>query len=419
MTAAFAVDVATEDEFEPHTITITVYDWKVDTVEKKIRLFNRKAAKLGCPGAEIVSIEDAPRYDKDGIIPMVKFTVNYFIAKHSGKWNILGSAEPSGADDDTVILNLKPGVPGDFSDFRHHDMSCDHCGRKRKRKKVVLVEDNETKEIYSVGTSCLLSFTGIDPKYALLWEELEGFSVSASEDEDAPRGYKVEHMRTVRSVAKVAAAIAIVDGGWAKADRNVGEEGSGGKVMEFIFGSGSSHHLEIKRIEELRTKYAPTEEHIAAAEKAIESFKEVDLASEENEFVAKVATIVKAGAVRPRHIKILSAGIALSIVCAKAKVEKAAAAAANPRLDEHFGVVGKRIEFDARIKRNTYLGPGMYGDRYVIAGSDSEGREWCWFTTSGDGFKAGDGVRIRATVKDHKNDPKWGKSTVLNRVAKV
>lgn len=405
-----AIEVAAAPEWEMKSVEIVVCDWKVEEVMKKVKSFNRKAAKFGSPEAKIDSMEDTFAVIDGKVVPKVKMAISFGVAKHAGKWNILGSIEPSGAGDDSVILNLKPGVTGDFSAFRFHDMSCDHCGHKRRRNKVVIVEDASDNALYTVGTSCLMSFTGIDPSMALIWEQWVNGSLVSGEEDDAPAGHREVMVEKVDGVANWAASLALIDGYWAKADRFKGTEGSGGLIMDIIY---DQNPYNAKHMAEVRAKYAPSEEAKEAAALAVAKFEEVDLATEKSEFVAKVAAIVKAGYVRAKHIKTLAAGIALSVLRAKEAAPKPVAKA-----NEWMGQVGARIEFVASVNRVHFLGEGEYGPRFVISGRDEANREWSWFTGNND-YEAGQVVKVKATIKDLKDDPKWGKSTILTRVAKA
>lgn len=50
---------------------------------------------------------------------------------------------------------------------------------------------------------------------------------------------------------------------------------------------------------------------------------------------------------------------------------------------------------------------------------DDAGNALVWFASREGGLEQGRRYRIKATVKSHEDDPKWGKQTVLTRAVKV
>ena len=396
-----AVEVMnSEVETEVETVVLHLAsDESVQAVHRKVLGYNRKAANCGCPPAEMV-VEDAMVND----VMVNRVIVTYSIAKHVGKWRILGSIEPAGGDaeDGLCIINLMPGVPGDFSQFRHHDMSCDHCGHNRRRNKVILIEDCDSKDLYTVGTSCLKSFTGIDPRMALLWEQWRQEVVDELEETSRNRqsGGPILHFST-RSVAEHAIAIVMKSGKWHKADRDMGDSGTGGLVMNAVMDCGGSDAVASE-------KYDINDDIRAVAAKHIDHFANLDAAEVKNEFVAKVVAMAKAGGMRVRHLTTFAAGIAIAYL---REVEAKAKAARPERKDEWIATSG-RISFTGTITRVRFLGAGQFGDRFLVAGQDDQGREWVWFTNRS--FESGP-VNVTGTVKDVKDDPKWGKSTILTR----
>lgn len=419
-TAIQAIEVT--PEFKTETLEVLVSDWRLERIQEKIKVFNRKAKKLNAPEAEIVSVTDEPKWVKDngpngGHEEIFnKVVVNYSVIKHAGKWNVLGSVEPvtAGAVDgsDITVVNLKPGVPGNFAAFRHHDMSCDHCAQKRKRNKVVLVEDFESKEVYSVGTSCLLNFTGIDPRMALLWETF-GSIITADEDEEIVRcGRDPEPPADALEAAITVLRIVMKTGSWIKADNYSGDMGTWADVHTLTFPAFGKAQQEYKA--ELEAEFPVTEEVVVAAQEVVDNFASMDLDNESNEFRAKMITFAKAGMLRFKHLRAFSAGVAFAHIGKVAAKAKAAATAG--RVDEFIDAVGKRITFTGNILRIRFLSHGQFGERWLVSGRDAEGREWTWFTGPvSDDLKEGDEVTVTGTIKDHTTHPKFGKSTVLTR----
>jgi hypothetical protein len=74
-----------------------------------------------------------------------------------GAWDIVGyrySIQADGANP------LETGKIPDHS--RGHDLCCEHCGYKRKRKETLIVQRSTDGAMVEVGSSCLSDFTGAD-----------------------------------------------------------------------------------------------------------------------------------------------------------------------------------------------------------------------------------------------------------------
>lgn len=162
--------------------SIRVHESQVEVVEKLVARLAKKAAKIGIAPPEIINRQEDPEEIEREVngetitfaIPFVIIDVEYDVIAMNGDFRVIGHLEPSGVDDQCFV-HVAPGAEvseDDLAGFREHDMTCDHCGFKRRRKSVILVEDRSEEgwPVYSVGSTCLEKFCGIDPKAALAWE---------------------------------------------------------------------------------------------------------------------------------------------------------------------------------------------------------------------------------------------------------
>jgi hypothetical protein len=71
-----------------------------------------------------------------------------------------------------------------------------------------------------------------------------------------------------------------------------------------------------------------------------------------------------------------------------------------PRLNQHFGEVGKRMEVTVRVQRVIVTGGGAYGPSYLHI-FDVDGMTAKWFASDDSGMVEDDVYRVKATVKKH------------------
>jgi len=170
---------------ERNFVSIVVHETQVPEVEKLVAKLNRKAKRAGVNPVEIIARLEEPRevaQEVDGeeitfAVPYIRLDIEYDVIAYNGDFRVVGWIEPSGVGNQCFV-HVAPGAEvteDQLSDFREHDMTCDHCGTKRRRKSVILVENRKEEgwPIYTVGKSCLEHFAGIDPKAALAWTDFE------------------------------------------------------------------------------------------------------------------------------------------------------------------------------------------------------------------------------------------------------
>jgi hypothetical protein len=60
-----------------------------------------------------------------------------------------------------------------------------------------------------------------------------------------------------------------------------------------------------------------------------------------------------------------------------------------------------------------------YGYKRAVTFEANGGDKVTWFTTGSLPCAEGETVTVKATVKDHKSDAKWGNETIVTRVARA
>jgi hypothetical protein len=84
---------------------------------------------------------------------------------------------------------------------------------------------------------------------------------------------------------------------------------------------------------------------------------------------------------------------------------------------EYVGAVGERMQMLLRCEGILPLGPGKYGERYLLRFTDAEGHDLVWFTTESSKFdpEPGKEYSVRATVQRHQ-EYRGVRQTVIGRL---
>ena len=265
---------------------------------------------------------------------------------------------------------------------------CDHCGINRYRKETFMVR-HESGEVRQVGSSCLLEYTGIDPRFAVLWAKVSEWSIDEEVTEDFRScGYASECAYSPTTVIAFAAD-AIRKHGYVRSD----EGGStASKVKELL------NHCP-----------SPSEEGVAKAEKVVAWLKSLDLSV--GGVVADVIPLAKQDVCAWKHIGRL-AYMPLAYDRAMEKAKREAEQEARNAASDFVGTVGGKVEFVAVKAKMITSFPTVYGTTRVYKMEDASGNVFVWFSSGS--VEVEDGVTVRGTVKEHK-EYRGAKETVLTR----
>jgi hypothetical protein len=398
-------------------------------LEERIALLNKRAAKLGVApvalertGREDVLIyrwtDGAERLDPQhpGDRPSrVKVIILVRVSGETPKlagWEFLATLDH--ASEAGVILRVVPGVELPES-YRTALPTCDHCRLTRNRRETFVLrhEDGTLKE---VGRNCLVDFLGgANPSAIAAWCEWLGAfraDLEASEGEGWGGGgaayfYLPDYLGMVAAV--------IDTSGWVS--RKAARDGAGEATAD------AASHWMIPPLggwtrRDLERRPVVTEAHRELVERALgwaRSLRETKPALSDYEH--NLVVVCAPEALAPKN-----AGIAASLIAAykrdveheilrRRRVERAAASA-------FVGTVGTRGEFTVEVV-NVIEYEGNWGVTRIHKMLDDAGNALVWFASREGGFAQGRRYRIKATVKAHEEDPKWGKQTVLSRAVKL
>lgn len=331
---------------------------------------------------------------------------------------------------DTIGFLIKT-VPGkfagcDYSEYRNHDFSCDHCGYNRRRNDVfVLTDDNGKRKV--VGRNCLADFLRCKDaehfaEYAEWFDKLDNmgaadFAEVAYNDGFGGRACRpVIELRTFLAVCRVCETKI----GWTSRSDcrdNPSRTATADDAYYVIFGSGE-HHTKFIRHYDLCARDSDYD----YADKVIAWV--ITLTDCKSDYLDTIARIGRAGMVDSDL-----SGFAASIGRAYENECRWAAERAEKedrRKEKGFiGDADKKGQQDLGIVRIIRLNyrDGEYGIRTIVSMEadlpNGTVAPITWFASGekseDNGFEVGNEYTLRAGIKGQEDDPKWGKQTIVTR----
>lgn len=188
--------VHVEGEGESRGTAMRVPTWRVDRIEHKVEIANRRLEREGLEERFVLERHDEPvehRYPRpdevsnDGYDPSRVYafqysaiTLNRPSISHEG-WKFAAALDRVPGTEE-FMLRAAPGH--EFGGWRPEPGRCDHCGKFRDRNTTYLVTHPETGKLLQVGASCMEAFLGIKPKG--LWALGAGLDEFADDDRPLP-----------------------------------------------------------------------------------------------------------------------------------------------------------------------------------------------------------------------------------------
>ncbi len=205
---------------ETTVVTQKIVSYKIETLEKKMASFAKRAAKLNVApltlkilGTEIVEIIAGIDVEGNSIVRKVEYTtveITGETPKIAG-YTFAATVETVEGTDSNIIHRI-PGCELEAPVcYRTSGKICEHCNKRRNRTDTYLVRNDYTEEWSQVGKTCLVDFLGEDVSAFLSrlswWDTLALFS-----EEEVDFG-KVETIYA-RSTFLAAVAYFIRTAGW-------------------------------------------------------------------------------------------------------------------------------------------------------------------------------------------------------------
>lgn len=292
---------------------------------------------------------------------------------------------------ENIVYALDEAV--DFNDYVHAELRCDHCNRKHRRNKTVVLIDNNTGDQVMVGKGCLKEFVGIGVEdFAKYIEDVQEY---INEFEDGP----------------------VLCGGWAYR-ACIEPKTYLAACIEIIADRGYYKELKYDAIDWMK-KNTPAEKNLAEATEVIKYFENLD-PTDDFDNNAKIYLTEKKATTRANGY------IAYAYIRYCKLVEREieiAKRAEDRKKSQHVGNVGDKITVTGKPSVVTsWQTQWGYTTIYKIVDADCNVFIW---KTSGDLIAQDeDGydvytpdmeeVTVKATIKEH-NEYNGEKQTVITR----
>lgn len=401
-------------------------------LNEKIEQLNRRAVRLGLqPMLVVVSdFENITRKHESGIEYTVKMNVVsvYGDAPRINGWEVAARIEFTELPG-VNLVHVAPGIEqGVKNDWRTVGNVCQHCNTKRRRNDLIVIR-NEDRWIAGnsdwemvVGRNCLADYIRTTSGESMLAyaDALSTFgTILADSESEFWGGDKAGVATETLESFLLFTSVCVRRFGWV----------SGSIAKDDMTGATIATVDNVRRL-----LYPPKgaafegwQAWVNKNELFVNDFdkKEVEQAlaflasipdNADNEYLHNLRVIFQLG-----YVQYDKMGYAASILAATKKaandiIKRAEFAKGNANKG-FIGTVGERLrKLPVTVKR-TFSMDGNYGVKTIITFSAGD-NELTWFG-SGDltsEYSEGAELVIDATVKDHKNHEKYGKSTIVNRV---
>jgi len=447
-------------ETEKQTFELTLPTFFEEQFDKKFKTLNSKCKRHKLPMATVtkgkVFIKEIEKTKPNSVggrtktgefdkYPCIPVTVEFEEIRVEGDWRVVASVEVVEGTDFRVVN----GMLDDVSQYKDLDFyHCDHCGVRRFRKKIIIVE-NPKGERKVVGRSCMKDYIGISPAalvanldlsaWLAYWSTME---YCDGDDERCGGGWAKPELPSIEMIAALTVAVMRRDkwnyfkSQWGNDfgyDDNQ-EVPTSHVVGELHFASTSPHAKKAQR-EWASEMLANSKEDSEIAEKAIailkERFPESKLDEDLNSFEYNLVVMMATGKSVKDGILIgaLSRPIReINMPVKKSKVDSSKSEyIGKPKDKVELEVIWDRFKW---IEGYDFSGYGSGKDVLICTGHVNGTNDIVtWFSNNEGGnvvnFKDddyvtalvdGEVVKIKATIKGHKDGGKYGKSTMLNRV---
>jgi len=402
-------------------------DGGLSILNEKVAKFNRRATRLGLPLMQVI-VEGEQIETRTQDITGLTYQVKYNLVKVIGDvpringWAVAARVEFTEAGN---LVHVAPGfMQGVRNDWRTVGNVCQHCNSKRRRNDLIVIR-HESGEEKIVGRNCVADYirtTNADGliAYAEAINEV-GMLVQDSEREFwGDGGGRAEATETLDNVLRYASVcirrLGWVSGAMARNDFSGLSVSTADNVRRLMYPPRNSAGYDswvkwVKKNELYASDFDAEELELAKAWLAA-----IQTTTTINEYMHNLRVIRDLG-----YVEYSKMGYAVSIIIAAKKARdeeiKRAESEKSSGPKGYIGEVGKRLRgLSVTVKRVHPISTD-YGVKTVIT-FDHEGNDLTWFATGdqSEDYRQGSSYTIDATVKAHRDNEKFGKSTTVNRV---
>jgi hypothetical protein len=394
-----------------------VLDSNLEDLTEKVEKLNRKCAKLNLP-AITMTVGDvfirAIEIDRVDMVAIVQERYFYPVTITGVSPKIDGYQFIASVDhlEECNVINVCPfsleiAACLDMEAYRTVNATCEHCNTLRARNSTYVIYNEKDNTAKRVGKSCLALYTGTKDVHAIAAyaEELHELQ-NALDSYEEDRGASSKHASLTNLIRWVVLSIRL--NGWVPKS----------KAYEVCVCSTASSAQEMQaKFDKGYTREAPSEADNALATSAIEWVRSLtDKERADSEYIWNLYTVCRNNIISLKHT-----GIAASLIVAYQKHMQGEFEKKNTVASEWLtGEKGSKVVISATCVRITPI-ETQYGVTFVHTFVTDDGRKVTWFASNPFDKSncplcvVGNLYKVSGTVKDFKNEEKYGKTTILTR----
>jgi hypothetical protein len=402
-------------------------------VEAKMKPLIRRAEKLGLKPIEIIVSDPFPkeippdprRPDAPAMfVDFVKVTIVGEPPVLSG-WEFAATLEHVQDENRPgEYITQFYGVPGiSIPEFYRgaSPLNCDACPFKRYRKNTFVVRNTQTGEFKQVGSECIKKFLGYSPNLIRGYiQDLQAlFEIAEQKSKErlpsgpirggGGQGFSVDTRDVVAAAAQM-----IAKDGFKPSAAGSGSTAEKLRQMFFYFGYGgygTDRHEDDRWIKPNDADYQKADEAMKWIQDTVQ-MPGMGLGNTERDentrrYFSNLATAVSIPTVGYRGI-----GLLASLIPAYERNTQAAKPKKDKLVSNFIGQQGQKVLFKATYQ-STRDWEGDYGMVYYNSFIDAQGNKITWRTGKPSNMQQGEQYYIMGVIKQMKDDPRWGKQTVV------
>lgn len=399
---------------------------RMSAFRKKLGKVNTKAVKWGLEEIKYIDLGVYPQqHTHTSIVEGEQFTRNILVDCHriqlinpipriSG-WTLAAKLEDREGDGVPVPSLIKEMQQPRLLELIENAtaITCEHCNHNRRRKTSYVLFNAEQDAYKAVGSTCVQDFLGdIRPAAFEKWFGLMAEVVYFGDLDLRDSLADYEFSYTVQEI--IAESLAQVE----KCGRYVSQTLAEEQSMKAQYGETftgaytiSTTQLVRDALTDVRGEKLTNSDHMFKAQEIINWFKEfatTDAYDRENDWQFRLVQIIT------KKETSSNIGLVASAVCLYNIMNPVK----DDTVSEHVGNVKERRDFTLILNRRSVTS-GPYGDSYIYFCKDEDGNSINITSTKYFAWEPNETKTFKATVKNHSDHPKFGKSTWVTRAKEV
>lgn len=355
----------------------------------RLTKLNNKAKKLNQTTSEVTIINKFYKTNEYFIdVEYYELAINTSEVKINCNYEFIGVIDHSHEKGNII----KSYSDVDLSNYRHNSNYCDHCNTSRQRKKVIILQNVDSKKLIQLGSSCVVDFFGYDLYISDLMDILESdYSVS----EEDFFSMKFPSSINKKTFLIFISAMCEKDGYITKKQAEMIEKNS--TVEKF------TNLLFTEKLDEILV----SEKHEIEADCIIKYIESIDTT---NDFIHNVKTLISSVSIEFKNLAIAGYAYVLYKKSLEVKIDKSNSV--NNDLSEYSEKM-KVKNLSLKVIDYTFL-YSAYGTTHLVKFVDSCNRLYSWFSSNVVNTTVGDNILLNGTVKGF-SEYNGKKSVVLTR----